>query len=198
MNFLPKNVEILISELSRLPGIGPKMAQRLTLYLLKVPQSDLDDLGLSVKDLKQGIQLCIECANWSESDTCRICDNVNRDKATIMVVEDPMDIIALERAGYQAQYHVLHGLISPIDGIGPDDLVVSPLLERIRAGRVKEIILATNSSVEGEATALYLKKIVSPLDIKISRLAHGLPMGGEIEYADEGTLSSALSGRTDY
>jgi recombination protein RecR len=199
MRIIPKSVQNLIDEFGRLPGIGPKSAQRLTFYLLRGSKERVSSLGNAVLELKENIKICSICSNLAESDPCLICDDSRRDKGLIMVVEEPLDIIAFEKTGkFEGTYHVLHGAISPVEGIGPDDLYIKQLLDRVHSGGVKEIILATNINVEGEATAMYLQKIIQPLGIKITRIARGLPVGSDIEYADEITLSRALDGRSDY
>jgi recombination protein RecR len=199
MHIIPKTVQNLIDEFSRLPGIGPKTAQRLTFYLLRGSKEKTDSLGRAVSGLKDNIMICSVCSNLAESDPCVICSDARRDQGTIMVIEEPLDIIAFEKTGkFEGVYHVLHGAISPVDGIGPDDLYIKQLLERVHKGGIKEIILATNINVEGEATAMYIQKIISPLEINITRIARGLPVGSDIEYADEVTLSRALEGRDNY
>jgi len=199
LKVIPKTVRNLIDEFSRLPGIGPKTAQRLTFYLLRGSQEKTRSLGEAVLNLKENIKICSVCSNLAETDPCVICSDLHRNKESIMVVEEPLDIIAFEKTGkFEGVYHVLHGAISPVEGIGPDDLYIKQLLDRVHGENVKEIILATNINVEGEATAMYLQKIISPLGIKITRIARGLPVGSDIEYADEFTLSKALEGRSDY
>lgn len=199
MRIIPQNVQKLIDEFASLPGIGPKTAQRLTFYLLRSSDKDLEGLGSAVLDLKKNIKTCSICSNIAESDPCHICEDPRRDKASICVVEEPLDVVAIERTDkFQGLYHVLGGVISPIEGVGPDDLFIKELVDRLKAYEVEEIILATNPSVEGEATALYLQKLINPLDIKITRIARGLPVGGDLEYADEVTLSRAIEGRLDY
>lgn len=199
MRLIPKTVQNLIDEFGRLPGIGPKSAQRLTFYLLRGSQERVKSLGEAVLGLKENIQICSTCSNLAESDPCVICSDPHRDSSLIMVVEEPLDIIAFEKTGkYQGLYHVLHGVISPIEGIGPDELYIKQLLSRLHDGRVKEIIIATNINVEGEATAMYLSKLIEPLNVKVTRIAHGLPVGSDIEYADEITLSKAFENRGDY
>jgi recombination protein RecR len=199
MRIIPKTVQNLIDEFSRLPGIGPKTAQRLTFYLLRGAQEKTDSLGNAVLSLKKDIKICSICSNLAESDPCIICGDARRDQGILMVLEEPLDIIAFEKTGkFSGVYHVLHGAISPVDGIGPDDLYIKQLLDRVHKGGVEEIILATNINVEGEATAMYLHKIIEPLGIKITRIARGLPVGSDIEYADEVTLSRALEGRDIY
>jgi recombination protein RecR len=199
MRIIPKNVQNLIDEFSRLPGIGPKTAQRLTFYLLRGAKEKTKSLGDAVLGLTENIMICSVCSNLAECDPCIICGDGRRKQSQIMVLEEPLDIIAFEKTGkYDGVYHVLHGAISPVDGIGPDDLYIKQLLDRVHKGGVEEIILATNINVEGEATAMYLQKIISPLGIKITRIARGLPVGSDIEYADEVTLSRALEGRDNY
>jgi recombination protein RecR len=199
MRIVPKTVENLIEEFGRLPGIGPKSAQRLTFYLLRGSSERTKSLGEAVLNLKENIKICSVCSNLAESDPCVICNDSHRSKDVIMVVEEPLDIIAFEKTSrFNGTYHVLHGAISPVEGIGPDDLYIKQLLDRVHKGGISEIILATNINVEGEATAMYLQKIINPLDIKITRIARGLPVGSDIEYADEVTLSRALDGRGEY
>lgn len=199
MRIIPKTVENLIEEFGRLPGIGPKSAQRLTFYLLRGSAERTRSLGQAVTNLKENIKICSVCSNLAESDPCVICSDPHRNQEVIMVVEEPLDIIAFEKTSkFHGTYHVLHGAISPVEGIGPDDLYIKQLLSRVHAGGVSEIILATNINVEGEATAMYLQKIIAPLGIKTTRIARGLPVGSDIEYADEITLSRALEGRGDY
>lgn len=199
MRIIPKSVQNLIDEFSRLPGIGPKSAQRLTFYLLRGSKERVRSLGEAVLNLKEGIKICSVCANLSEHDPCLVCSDPKRNQNLIMVVEEPLDIIAFEKTGkFEGAYHVLHGAISPVEGIGPEELYIKQLLNRVHKGTVTEIILATNISVEGEATAMYISKIIQPLGVKITRIARGLPVGSDIEYADEITLSRALEGRADY
>jgi recombination protein RecR len=199
MKIIPRAVQNLIEEFSRLPGIGPKSAQRLTFYLLRGSKERVASLGEAVLRLKEGIKICSVCSNLTEQDPCLICSDPKRNKKLIMVVEEPLDILAFEKTGkFEGTYHVLHGAISPIEGIGPEELYIKQLLDRVHAGAIKEIILATNINVEGEATAMYLSRIIQPLGISVTRIARGLPVGSDIEYADEVTLSRALEGRADY
>jgi len=196
---LPRPVRKLIESFEKLPGIGPKTAQRLTFYLLHVPQSQLETFAEALATLKKNTVLCSICHNVTDKDPCSVCSNRNRDKSIICVVEQPLDVLALEKTGeYQGVYHVLHGAISPLNNIGPDELHIRELLPRLKNGEVKEVILATNPNMEGEATAMYLAKLIKPLEIKVTRLAHGLPVGADIEYADEVTLSRAIEGRRKY
>ena len=202
--FLPKSVRVLIDEFSKLPGIGPKSAQRLAIHLLHSPDSKIVPLGKSIMELKENLVFCDTCWNIAEESPCKICTDLQRDKNVICVVENILDAQAIEKTHeYKGLYHVLHGALSPIDGLGPDQLKLSDLFRRIELGvskdendgRVSEIILATNPSLEGEATALYIQKHLQKYDLKITRIARGLPVGGDLEYADTVTLSKALSGR---
>lgn len=201
MNILPKSIRKLIEELSKLPGIGPKTASRLTFYLLKSKDVDREMLGQAVNNLKSEITFCQQCHNLAESILCVICADKNRRQNLICVVEEPLDVVALEQGrSFEGVYHVLGGVISPIDGISPDDLKIRELLERImNLGQDAEIIIATNPSLEGEGTAMYLaKKLRHIPNVKITRIAHGLPIGGDLEYADELTIAKAMEGRRDY
>lgn len=197
---LPAPIQNLINALSRLPGIGPKTASRLTFYLLNAPDDLAHELAEALQDLKSGTTYCQTCFNITTTGRteCEICASSERDDSLLCVVEEPLDVIALERtAGYQGKYHVLHGALSPIEGIGPEDLKVAELLERVRQGQVKEIIIATNPSMEGDYTAAYLRQRLQSLGIRITRLARGLPVGGDLEYADQNTLLRALAGRQE-
>ncbi len=186
----------LIEELNKLPGIGPKTAQRLTFFLLRAPQEQVQALIEAMQAVKEKVILCSACQNITEADPCLICRNNQRDHGIICVVEEPLDILALERSqSYKGLYHVLHGVISPMDGIGPEELKIRELLTRLKGGETAEVILATNPNLEGEATAMYLQRLISPLGIKLTRLARGLPFGSALEYADEVTLARALEGR---
>ncbi|MCX8126344.1 MAG: recombination mediator RecR [Dehalococcoidia bacterium] len=189
----------LIEELSKLPGVGPKSAQRMTYHLLRVPVEEARALAEAIIDVKEKISLCSVCFNITDTDPCLICSDQARERDRICVVEDPLDILPLERTKkYRGVYHVLHGVISPGDGVGPDDLKIKELLDRVNSGGVSEIIVATNPNVEGEATAMYLQRLIAPLGIKVTRLARGLPYGADLEYADEATLSRALEGRQEF
>jgi recombination protein RecR len=188
----------LIEELNRLPGIGPKSAQRLTYYLLRAPAGEVAALADAIKNLKEKLVLCSICLNITDSDPCAICRNEERDRTKICIVEEPIDILPLERTKkYKGLYHVLHGVIAPTDGIGPDELKVKELLSRLNDGLVTEVIMATNPNLEGETTAMYLQRLIAPLGIRVTRLARGLPYGGDLEYADDVTLSRALEGRQE-
>ena len=196
--YLPRPVARLVEELVRLPGIGPKSASRLAYYLLRTPEEESRALAEAILEMKARMRFCARCYNITEVDPCAICADENRDRSRICVVEEPLDVVALERTGrYRGLYHVLHGAISPVEGIGPDDLRIRELLTRVRLQPVEEIILATNPSMEGDATAMYLAQHLIPLGVRVTRLAHGLPMGGDLEYADEITLSRALEGRRE-
>lgn len=198
---LPQSVQNLIDEFSRLPGVGPKTAARLAFYLLSKPKSDVSSLGQAVLDLSKNLTHCKDCFNISEKEYCRICENEKRDRALVAVVEEPLDVIALEKSmGFSGVYHVLGGSISPIDGIGPEDLRIGQLLERLKEGTISEVVLATNPDLEGEATAAYIKGKIDQLggSVKVTRIARGLPVGGDLEYADEVTLKRSLEGRREY
>jgi recombination protein RecR len=191
----------LIDELSRLPGIGPKSAQRVAFHLLKIPGTDAKRLAEAIVEARDKVRLCTVCFNVSDSELCDYCRDPRRDPAIVCVVQEPPDIIAIERTReYRGRYHVLQGAISPIEGMGPEDLRVGELLDRIKQGEtgahsVQEVIVATNPNIEGEATAMYLARLIGPLGVKVTRLASGLPVGGDLEYADEVTLGRALEGR---
>ena len=188
----------LIEEFYKLPGIGPKSAQRLAYYLLRMPASEAQSLAAAILEVKEKIIFCSICQNVTEVDPCRICSSDRRDRGVICVVEEPLDILAIERTrAYRGLYHVLHGAISPMDGIGPEELKVKELLSRLRSNEVQEVILATNPNLEGEATAMYMGRLLRPLGLKVTRLARGLPVGGDLEYADDVTLSRALEGRQE-
>lgn len=200
MPLLPEPVQNLTVALERLPGIGPKTASRLTFFLLRAPDEISQSLTEALQALKSATALCQRCFNITRAgqDLCEICSSSQRDEATVCVVEEPLDVLALERtAAFQGRYHVLHGVLSPIEGIGPEDLKIRPLIERVKSGQVREVILATNPSMEGDATALYLQQQLGPLGVRITRLARGLPVGGDLEYADQNTLMRALAGRQD-
>ncbi len=200
MPILPEPVQNLITAFERLPGIGPKSASRLAFHLLRATNDTAQQLADALNGLKSATGLCQVCFNitLAEQTICDICASSQRDEAQVCVVEEPLDVLALERTGgYSGRYHVLHGVLSPIEGIGPDDLKIRPLVERVKAGTVREVILATNPSMEGDATALYLRQQLLPLNVHITRLARGLPVGGDLEYADQNTLLRALSGRQE-
>ena len=197
---LPEPIQNLITAFERLPGIGPKSASRLAFYLLRAPEDVARSMAESLIASKEQTAYCPECFNimLAGRSRCEICESITRDEAIICVVEEPLDVIALERIGaYQGKYHVLHGVLSPIEGIGPDDLRIKPLLARVGLGLAREIILATNPSMEGDATALYLRQQLQQSGVHVTRLARGLPAGGDLEYADQNTLLRALSGRQE-
>jgi recombination protein RecR len=192
-------VSRLVDEFHKLPGIGPKMAQRLTYYIVRMPEEEARSLAEAVLAAKERIVLCSQCYNITEADPCGMCSDPSRDQTRICVVEEALDVLALERTGsYKGLYHVLHGVISPMNGIGPDDLRIQPLMVRLKDSDLEEIILATNPNLEGEATAMYIHRLVSPLGVKVTHPARGLPMGGDLEYADEVTLSHAMEGRREF
>jgi recombination protein RecR len=188
----------LIEALQRLPGIGPKTAQRLTYHLLKQPPAVVRELAEALVDVKARVVHCTRCFNVTDEEPCRICADPGRDPSLLCVVEEPNDLVAMERTGeYRGRYHVLLGALSPLEGIGPDELKVRELLQRVEADGVREVILATNPNVEGDATAIYLAKLLRPLGLRVTRIARGLPVGGDLEYADEVTLARALEGRRE-
>lgn len=200
MAILPAPIQNLINALERLPGIGPKSASRLAFYLLRAPEDLSSQLAVALTGLKTSTGSCKICSNitLSTQEICEICSDEKRADGTICVVEDALDILAIERTGgFNGRYHVLQGVLSPIEGIGPDDLQIKPLIERVRNGEAREVIIATNPSMEGDATALYLRQQLLPMGVRITRLARGLPMGGDLEYADQNTLLRALAGRQE-
>ncbi len=199
MNILPVSIQNLIASLSSLPGIGPKSAERLTFYLLKQDQATLANFGQSFTDLKKSIKTCTQCHNFTEAEPCVICRDKSRDARKICVVSEPLDVVAIEKTNeFRGLYHVLQGTISPIDGIGPEELTIDQLVQRVKDEKIEEVILATNPTTEGEATSLYISKLLKPTGAKLTRIARGLPIGGDLEYADEATLSRALEGRKEY
>jgi len=199
MSFIPKNIEKAIEEFSKLPGIGQKSAQRLTFYLLRKKNEDVERFGTTVQNLKNGLKYCENCQNMCTDKLCGICQNDKRDPSIVCIVEEMLDLVAIENANeYKGLYHVLHGVISPVDGIGPDDIKIAELVERVKKGGIKEIILALNPSLEGEATAAYILRYIKPHNIKITRIARGIPVGGDVEYADSQTLKRAFEGRMEY
>lgn len=194
----PAPVARLIQELNRLPGIGPKSAQRLAYYIIRLPSEDAQALADAVLDVKDRIIFCSVCQNLTEIDPCAICSGPRRDRSLICVVEEPLDVLVMERASfYRGLYHVLHGVISPMNGVGPEDLRIKELLPRLEDGSVKEVVIGVNPTLEGDATAMYIHRLISPLGVKVSNLARGLPVGGHLEYADEVTLSQAYQGRRE-
>ena len=196
--FYPEPIAKLIDAFSRLPGIGPKTAARLAFFVLRMKEEDVIDFAKALVNVKRNLTYCSICCNITDTDPCRVCADKTRDVSVICVVQEPKDVVAMERTReYTGQYHVLHGAISPIEGIGPDDIRITELVKRLGDERVKELILATNPNIEGEATAMYVSRLVKPFNIKVTRIAHGLPVGGDLEYADEVTLSKALEGRRE-
>lgn len=196
--FYPEPLTRLIEAFQKLPGIGPKTAQRLALFVLNMPRQDVQAMAQALVNARENILYCKTCGNFSDSDLCSVCRDERRDRSLLCVVQEARDILAMERTReYKGLYHVLGGAISPMDGIGPEQLRIKELLARLEKGDVKELILATNPNVEGEATALYVSRVVKPLGIKVTRIAHGLPVGGDLEYADEVTLSRALEWRRE-
>ncbi len=197
-NVLPQPVQRLINELSRLPGIGPKSAARLTFYLLRMADDQTLDLAQALQDLKERTRFCSVCFNITEEDPCLICQDSGRDQQFLCVVEEPLDVLAIERSrAFNGRYHVLHGAISPVEGVGPEDLRIAELVARVEQGDFRELILATNPTLEGESTALYLQRRLAREGLRLTRLARGLPVGGDLEYTDEITLGRALEGRQD-
>lgn len=191
-------IERLINELTKLPGIGRKTAARLAFHILRIRKKEAQELARGIIDVKEKIQLCSVCFDLTDKDPCRICSDSRRNDEVICVVEEPNDLMAIEGGGdFHGKYHVLHGTLSPLDGIGPEDIKAKELLNRLEAGTVKEVIMATNPNVEGGATALYLTELIKPLGVKVTRIAYGIPMGGDIEYTDGETLAKALEGRRE-
>ncbi len=197
MDILPHSVERLIDEFAKLPSVGPKTAERLTFHLLR--SGGEQQLGEAALALKEGLGYCSSCQNFSSSELCALCSDPRRDDSVWAVVCQPLDVVAIEKTGlFKGRYHVLHGVISPVDGIGPEQLKITELMARVEAARPSEIILATNPNIEGETTALYVAKKLEPLGIKVTRLAHGLPIGGDLEYADQITLGQAIDHRREF
>ena len=195
-----KSLERLIAALKRLPGIGPKQAERLTIHLLRSPRGEVENLVDALREAKAAMRCCARCGDFTDRELCRICSDPARDQSGICVVEEPQDVAALERTrAFNGLYHVLHGSLSPLDGIGPDKIKVRELVERVRAsnGAIKEVVIATDPDTEGEATAIYLGQQLKPFPVKVTRIAHGVPLGGDLDYIDERTLSHALSGRRE-
>ena len=198
MSYYSPSIEKLIESFEKLPSIGHKTAQRLAFYMLDLSNEEAEEFTNSILNAKRSLHFCSKCFNISDTDPCNICSNPKRDESIICVVEDVRDVIAMERTHeFKGVYHVLHGSISPMNGIGPEDIKIKELLARLMDGQVKEVILATNPRVEGEATAMYLSKLIKPLGISVTRIAHGIPVGGDLEYTDEITLTKALEGRRE-
>lgn len=198
MKYYAKPLNKLINELSRLPGIGGKTAQRLAFHILSMDEKSAMELADAISDAKKSMKYCSVCGNLTDTDPCAICSDDSRDRSTICVVESPKDVVAMEKIReYRGYYHVLHGAISPMDGIGPDDINLRSLIIRLQDEAVKELIIATNPNIEGEATAMYIARLIKPSGIKVTRIAHGIPVGGDLEYADEVTLLKAVEGRRE-
>lgn len=198
MKYYAKPLNKLINELSRLPGIGGKTAQRLAFHILSMDEKSAMELANAISAAKKSMTYCSVCGNLTDTDPCAICSDDSRDKSTICVVESPKDVVAMEKIReYRGYYHVLHGAISPMDGIGPDDINLRSLIVRLQDEAVKELIIATNPNIEGEATAMYIARLIKPSGIKVTRIAHGIPVGGDLEYADEVTLLKAVEGRRE-
>ena len=198
MSSLPESLQRLVEELQRLPGIGQKSAQRLAFHILRTPREDADRLADAVREVKERVTYCSICSNITDSDPCAYCRNEARDRTTICVVEEPQNIASIERSrDFKGVYHVLMGVLSPLQGIGPDDLRIKSLLTRLAEGSVAEVILATNPTVDGEATAIYLARLLKPLGVKVTRIAMGVPVGSDLEYADEVTMHKAMEGRRE-
>lgn len=196
--FYPEPIAKLIDAFSRLPGIGPKTAARLAFFVLRMKEEEVIDFAKALVSVKRNLTYCSVCCNITDTNPCRICSDKTRDVSVICAVQEPKDVVAMERTReFSGHYHVLHGAISPIEGVGPDDIRIAELVKRLGDDRVQELILATNPNIEGEATAMYLSRLVKPFGIKVTRIAHGLPVGGDLEYADEVTLSKALEGRRE-
>ena len=196
--YCPKSLKELIKELGKLPGIGEKTAQRLAFHILKTPEEKAGRLAEAILKVKKSITYCSVCCNIAEENPCKICSDPGRDHELICVVEEPNDVFAIEKTkGYNGTFHVLMGALSPLDGVGPEDLKIEELVLRLKKGKIREIIIATNLNMEGEATSMYLAKLIKPLGLKVSRIAHGLPVGGDLVYADEVTLGKSIEGRRD-
>ncbi|MBO9610405.1 MAG: recombination protein RecR [Paenibacillaceae bacterium] len=196
--YYPEPIAKLIDSFTRLPGIGPKTAGRLAFHVLRMKEEDVLEFAKSLVNVKRNLHYCSVCCNITDIDPCRICQDKSRDGAVICVVQEPKDLVAMERTKeFHGYYHVLHGAISPMEGIGPDEIYIAELLKRLGDEQVQELILATNPNIEGEATAMYLSRLVKPFGLKVTRIAHGLPVGGDLEYADEVTLTKALEGRRE-
>lgn len=198
MDYYAVPIAKLVEEFQRLPGIGHKSAQRLAFHVINMPMEKVQGLANSILEAKQKTKYCSICSNLTDSETCPLCSGTSRDKTAICVVQDPRDVVAMERTReFKGLYHVLHGAISPMQGIGPEDIRIKELIKRLGSGEVTEVILATNPNVEGEATAMYISKLIKPLGVKTTRIAHGIPVGGDLEYADEVTLAKAFEGRRE-
>jgi recombination protein RecR len=199
MASLPENIQKVIEGFAKLPGIGQKSAERLTFYLLRKPDHDVQEFASAIENLKTGLNQCVICSNLTQGEKCAICMNDKRDPSVVCVVEEVLDLIALEKTGeFKGLYHVLHGVISPVEGVGPDELKIKELVDRVKSGTIKEIIFALNPALEGEATIAYILRLLKAYPIKATRIARGIPMGGDLEYADSQTLRQAMAGRQEY
>lgn len=198
MRAYPQSLARLVEELEKLPGVGPKTAQRLALHILHASDEEAVELAEAIREVKERIHACPRCFNYTDADICAVCADTNRDHRVLCVVSDVRDLLAMERgAAFRGRYHVLGGLISPMDGVGPEALHLEELLRRVREERVEEVVLATNPTVEGDATAMYIARLLKPLEVRVTRIALGLPVGGDLDYADDVTISRALEGRTE-
>ena len=198
MEYFPAPLEKLVEQFARLPGIGGKSAQRLAFYVLGLPEADVQEFSAAILDAKHSVTCCPTCRNFTAGGLCSVCASPKRDTSLICVVADPRDVVAIERSReYNGLYHVLHGVISPMNHVGPDDLSIKSLLERVAQGAVEEVIMATNPDTEGEATAMYIARLLKPFDVRVTRLAYGIPVGGHLEFTDDATLMRALEGRRE-
>ena len=198
MEYFPAPLEKLVEQFARLPGIGGKSAQRLAFYVLGLPEDEAQAFADAIVDAKKNVTCCPVCRNFTDGGLCSICSSPKRDNSVICVVADPRDVVAMERAReFNGHYHVLHGVISPMNHVGPDDIAIRPLVERVAKGGVSEVIMATNPDTEGEATAMYIARLLKPFDVRVTRLAYGIPVGGHLEFADDATLMRALEGRRE-
>lgn len=189
----------LVAELAKFPGVGQKTATRLAFFILTQPQEEAEALADTIRDLKNKVHFCSVCFQMTESDPCQICVDPRRDRNLLCIVEEPQDVLAVERShAFNGQYHVLHGALSPLDGVGPEDLKIEALEQRLQAGEIQEVLIATNFSVKGETTALFLARLIKPLGLRVTRLAHGIPLGSDLEYIDQGTVSRAIEGRQEF
>lgn len=198
MEYLPAPLEKLVEQFAKLPGVGGKSAQRLAFHVLNLPQEEAEEFSRAILDAKRQVTLCPQCRNLTSGGLCPICASPKRDETTVCVVADPRDVVAMERAReFNGHYHVLHGVLSPMNHVGPDDLQIKSLLDRVAQGTIQEVIMATNPDTEGEATALYIARLLKPFGVKVTRLAYGIPVGGHLEFADDATLMRALEGRRE-
>lgn len=198
MSFFPKSLETLIDKFAALPGVGRKSAQRLAFYVLSLTDGEADSFAAAISEAKHNVRTCAVCQNFTEAELCPVCSSDRRDKGVICVVSEPRDVLSIERSReYNGVYHVLHGVLSPMNHVGPDDIRIKELISRVAAGDVTELIMATNPDTEGEATAMYISRLVKPFDVRVTRIAYGIPVGSNLEFADDATLTRALEGRTE-